>query len=209
MDAALGPAPTGERTVALYRACAKHYGRSTCTKSALNAEGEQAWAALLARPGFRPWTKLMWRGDSFHPAEGYASGDAAVVERGIDLRFGWDPSGERLLGVVGFGRGAGWAPEFPDEQGRMGVHGGVFHTVLDEVTAEVAKYHKTPAILTSSATIKLLASLHVGEHCALEARITKTQGARIFVEAKLTRGTVVHATGEFVLADMTALQRAM
>ncbi len=39
---------------------------------------------------------------------------------------------------------------------RLGVHGGVFHTVLDEITAEAVKYGKVPRILTSTANIKLL-----------------------------------------------------
>lgn len=150
--------PTGELSLKLYRACASHYGRKSITKTCMSPEGEEEWKKLIARPGFKPYLKLMYnRTDKgFRPVlSGYITGDDAVVNRGIDLRYGYDPSSESIKGVVGFGEPSSWALGFPDENGLYGVHGGVFHSVLDEVTAEAGKYLKSPRILTSTISVRV------------------------------------------------------
>ena len=43
--------------------------------------------------------------------------------------------------------------------------------------------------------------------CKVEAKVTKTQGVRIFVEGKILDGTKVVAQGEFVLADIAELNK--
>lgn len=57
------------------------------------------------------------------------------------------------------------------------MHGGVFHSILDEITAEVVKYGKVPRLLTASASIQLKHPLYVGDWAEFEARITKQQGS--------------------------------
>ncbi len=78
--------------------------------------------------------------------------------------------------------------------------------MLDEITAEAGKYMATPRILTSTVSVRLLSPLFVGDWCEVEARVTKHTGARIVTEGQMSRGATRIATGEFVLADMTALE---
>lgn len=104
-----------------YRTAAAFYKRDHITKTCMPAEGEAAWKAIVARPGFKPYSKLMYSAEKqgYRPVlSGYVTGDDAVEKRGIDLRYGWDPSGERLKGVVGLGKEACWGLGFVSGDGR-------------------------------------------------------------------------------------------
>lgn len=171
-------------TSSSYKSAAGQFKRDHISKSCMPLEGEEVWRTICARPGFKPYAKLMWstKEGGYRPVlSGYMTGDECIERRGIDLRYGWDPSGERLKGVVGLGNDACWGHGFPNAEGKNGVHGGVFHSILDEITAEVVKYSKVPRILTSSASIQLKHPLFVGDYAEIEARVTKTQGLLFFL----------------------------
>ena len=202
-----------------YRECAAKLFKDVradqhwCEGGILQGEGLDEWDKMLKRPGFRPFSKMFYvaEKDTFEVvSDSFINGTNAIRERGIDLRYGWDPSRESLLGIFALGPQASWARGFKDAEGREGVHGGVFHTVMDEVTAEFAKYSKTGITVTHSVpNIVLRKPLYVGDWAAVEAKLKKREGVRIHVECKIHRGTLVIAQSEFVLCDVKELQNYM
>lgn len=167
------------------------------------------WQQVMARPGFRPYRKMLWdvqRETFVAVTDGFVTGKNAALNRGIDLRYGWDPTKEAVLGVVCFGRNAAWG-EVADAEGRYGIHGGAMEAVLDEITAEAAKVFVVPKVLTASVEkVQLKMPMFAGDHCVVEARVTKS-GVRIVTEGKLLKNNAVVAQGEFILANLEMMSK--
>ena len=184
-----------------------------CGPGNFTEEANVEYAALLKRPGFRPFSKMFFRPseNTFAIVESsFVNGIDAIEQRGIDLRYGWDPSRECLLGIVCLGPASSWAKGFTLESEPETCHGGVFHSILDEITAEVIKYQKAGRIVTSEVkSILLKAPLHVGEWASVEAKFKKADGVKLIVEARITRKTKIIATAEFVLCDIDLLEEKM